>query len=292
MTIPRFTSLFCAIMGIASIAYSQTTVEEFKSHSWDKSHSGTALDLTQYKQTFFDDFNALTVTADGGKGPWYAPGHSTFGAGKFQPPGPNGPFTVKDGNLTLKAEKVNERWQAACMQTVDNKGRGFAQQYGYFEMRAKFPPGRGGWPAFWLLSQNGYLDKTATRTEIDIVEWYSGDPKGHHASVHLWPAQQKPENYPLAKHAGRSNYYNLAKVNPPVLVNGQLEGFHTYGAEVTPEWVIIYFDRSEVARFEMMPEWKTPLYMVVDLAIFQKEAKVAESPKEMVVDYVSAYQRK
>src|SRR5882757_2380354 len=111
-------------------------------------------------------------------------------------------------------------------------------------MTANFPSGPGTWPAFWILSQNGFLDKTATRTEIDAIEWYGDDPKGLHSTIHLWPAlHPKPDSIP--KHLFRSTYYNLMKypTDPPQLTDGKLEGFHSYGAEITPDWVVVYFDR-------------------------------------------------
>jgi beta-glucanase (GH16 family) len=271
--------------GLSSKA--QTTTEQFKALAWDNSHAGTPLDLSAYRQTFFDDFNTLSVTPDGGAGPWYAPVHGPFGAASFLPPSAKGPFSVSNGCLAIRAKKVNGRWQSGLMQTIDGQSCGFAQRNGYFEMTAKFPAGPGGWPAFWLLSQNGLTDKAATRAEIDVVEWYGGDPKGHHASIHLWPATV-PAPGALPRHVYRSGYSKLTSS----LLNGHLEGFHSYGAEVSPDWVIFYFDRHELGRFKTVPEFETPLYMVVDLAIFEKETDMAESPKEMLIDNVSAYARK
>jgi len=293
-------TLAIAFLVAAASATAQTTPAAFKTMKWDTSHAGTALDLSGYKQTFTDDFDRVSVTADTGAGPWFAPGHTTFGAATFLPPGASGPFSVTNGLLTIRAEKSTvdtpkgpkTKWTTGCMQTVDAKGKGFAQQYGYFEMKAKFPPGKGGWPAFWLLSQNGYLDKSRRRTEIDVVEWYGGDAKGVHTCVHIWPAGQRAADDPVVKPLHSSLYHNLNHVTPPVLTDGKLEGFHTYGSELTPEWVIMYFDRREIGRIKTLPEWRTPLYMVVDLALFEKEAGAAESPKDLVVDSVAAYARK
>lgn len=289
---PAALVFFSAYLGMLLPGSAQTTVVSFKALAWDKSKRGAVLDLDQFKETFRDDFNDLSVTAEDGPGPWFAPGHTPFGAGDFLPPGPDGPFGLKDGVLVLTARKTGDKWHSANLQTLNANGQGFAQQYGYFEMRAKFPPGAGGWCAFWLLSQNGYLDKSKTRTEIDIVEWYGGDPKGLHLTTHLWPATQKSEGPSLEKHVYAPQYYNLSKATPPVLENNALTGFHTYGAEITPEWIINYFDRREVARFPNVPEFNTPLYLLVTLAINRSEAEHAESPKEMEVDYVAAYQRK
>jgi len=168
-----------------------TREDAFRALDWDRTHAGRPLNLDGYKLTFDDNFDTLSVTREGGKGPWLAPVRSGFGGAKFLPPDPGGPFSIAEGILTIRAEKVDGKWQSGLMQTVDSKGQGFVQQYGYFEMRAQFPASKGAWPAFWLLSQNGHTDTTKTRTEIDIVEWYGGDPKGHHASVHLWPARNR-----------------------------------------------------------------------------------------------------
>jgi len=270
-----------------SAASAQTTGEEFHGLAWDTSHAGTPLDLSAYRETFRDDFDKMDITAADGTGPWYAAVHGPFGAGIFLPPGPQNTYSVAGGILTLRSQRVNGQWQSGLIQTVDKQGHGFAQQYGYFEMKAKFPPGAGGWPAFWLLTQNGFLDKKATRGEIDIVEWYGSDPRHHHASIHLWPAAKPPPGT-LAKHVGLSHISNLS----PVLVDGQLKDFHTYGAEITPEWIIIYFDRKEFERIKTLPEYKTPVYMLVNLAIIKKEADKAESPKDMNVDNVTAYVRR
>ncbi|HEY9247762.1 MAG TPA: hypothetical protein VIO38_01455, partial [Rariglobus sp.] len=59
-------------------------------------------------------------------------------------------------------------------------------------------------------------------------------------------------------------------------------------------WVIFYFDRKELSRFPTIPEYRTPLFMLVNLAIFQKkgvDVKDLEGPRRMAVDYVGVWQR-
>jgi len=292
-TLMKLSIVTTAFALICLPALAQTTVEQMKALNWDKTHRGTPLDMSKYEQTFIDNFDKMSVTVDGGAGPWFAPVHSTFGAGKFVPPGPDGPYTIADGKLTLSSDKTIDskgkgRWTSCNMQTVDGKGQGFAQQYGYFEISYKAPPGPGTWLGFWLLSQNGYTDTTKTRTEIDVVEWYGGDARGVHTTVHLWPAAKAAPGGTVEKHVGRANYFNLA----PILTEGKLQGFHTYGVEVTPDLVIGYFDRKETGRFPTLPEFKTPLYMLITNAVFPKQADLGQSPMKMVVDYVAAYKPK
>jgi len=52
----------------------------------------------------------------------------------------------------------------------------FAFTYGYIEIRAKFPGGKGLWPCFWLMPQ----DQTQWPPEFDIAEYYGGQRKMHH----------------------------------------------------------------------------------------------------------------
>ena len=195
--------------------------------------------------------------------------------------------------MTLTSEKTTRadgktKWTAASMQTVDGKGQGFTQQYGYFEASYEAPAGPGSWLGFWLLSQNSFLDPSKTRTEIDVVEWYGGDPRGVHTTCHLWPAAHPGPEGTIAKHKGRANYFNVT----PSLTNGELQGYHTYGVEVTPDYVIGYFDRKETGRFKTLPEFKTPLYMLVTNAVFPAQAEAATGPLKMNVDYVAAYKLK
>ncbi len=100
------------------------------------------------------------------------------------------PFTVKDGVLQIEAKKVGGRWRSGLLCSVDPKGEGFSQKYGYFEMRAKFPKGLGTWPAFWLMGVPQLKEskdrKTLTQVEIDVVEQYGVGPNALHTTLHLW----------------------------------------------------------------------------------------------------------
>lgn len=254
---------------------------------WSEQAASTPLDLAGYHLSFDDEFDRMDIAPDGGHAKWYAPVHSSFGEAQFEPPGPNGPFKIVHGGplglggsaLAITATRVGGAWRSGLIETLDSHGRGFAQRYGYFEMRAKLPKGQATWPAFWLLTQNGLTDPSVTRGEIDVLEQYGSSPEKIHSSVHLWPA--------AARNAGGlpNHWYKSEKIP----VGDMFSDFHRYGVMLTPDWVITYYDGRELSRFPMLPQYKTPVYMLVNLTMHARNLAQATSPSVMLVDYVRAY---
>ncbi|MER8441395.1 family 16 glycosylhydrolase [Mesorhizobium sp. M1312] len=237
---------------------------------WTEQYKGSELNLSGFKLSFSDEFNTLDVVPNNGTGKWFAPVHAPYGAATFMSPvGATNPFSVSDGQLTITMKQVDGVWQSGTMQTVNSAGQGFAQEYGYFEMRAAFHGGAGAWPAFWMLSP----DQTVPRVEVDIVEAYGGDPDGHHQAVHLSNKES---------HASKGNYTGL----PSSMFDG---AFHTYGARITTDWITVYYDGKELSRFPMSESFRTPLYMLASLAMNPLEVERASGTYKMVIDYVRAY---
>jgi len=263
-------ALFC-------ILASQVSANGKLAVKWDGSTEGTAIDLNGHQVLFNEDFD--TKALEGPK--VFAPVHAPFGAGTFDAPAGEA-YDVSEGTLILKAYKQDNAWRSGSVQTADlaqssgrtefDGTRGFACADCYFETRLKFPKGvvHGLWAGFWLLSPeaaNGH-------TEIDVLEWYGGDPKGHHKSVHVWPKDRH-------LHAFKSDYTGMSAI-----IDGN---WHTYGAQIRDGTVYIYTDRKEVAKVAVSEEFKTSYYALVTLAVLPKEAKVAEAPFSIAVDYIRAY---
>lgn len=91
---------------------------------------------------------------------------------------------VRDGALTIEARR--ERRAAA----PDYGGQNYtsarlvsrrAMGYGFYEIRAKLPCGRGIWPAIWMLPDTG---KWPDAGEIDIMEMVGWDATVVHATLH------------------------------------------------------------------------------------------------------------
>lgn len=236
------------------------------------------LDLTGYRRTFSEDFETLDVSARGPGTRWIAhtPWNGDFGDAKFTDPVPGFPFTTKDGLLTIEMRKGGDgRWRSGLIASVDPAGNGFAQKFGYFEMRAKFPAGAGVWPAFWLVG----LDRTTHTSEIDVVEHYGHAPGRYTTSVHVWDR------------ADKTRHRNIHERVP--VPDGSLStGFHTYGALIDADFIRFYFDRREVARVPTPPEHHQPMYVLVDLGLGAGwPIDKTPNPSLMIVDYVHAWAR-
>ncbi len=270
----------------AAYSASETNPADLGNYACERVGAGKALDLTGAAVTFEDEFFRQSIAPPEGHNLWYAPIHGGFGGARFlRPDDKFSPFSQIIGHLNIRMSYRDGKWYSGIIQTVNAKGVGFAQKYGYFEMRAQFPAGMGSWPAFWLKTVNQFTNPTETRAEIDVIEAYGGrDQFGHHSTVHLWPAAQRG-SASLAKHWWKGCYNKI----PGGLFDGQ---FHTYGGEITPNYVILYFDRKEVARFATLPEFKKPLFVLVDLAYnAQYEPRTDLTPLDMRIDYVRVWQR-
>ena len=237
------------------------------------------LNLAGYHLTFDDEFNGpLDVSATGPGTKWIAhtPSFTDFGDAAFANPDPGStPFSVKDGVLTIEARRQEGKWTSGLLSSVDPKGNGFSQQYGYFEMRAKFPEGAGTWPAFWLLSQPSLVDKKRDGVEIDIVEQYGVADNLLHTTFHWWFVD-KP-------HAAVADTFNVADMT---------RDFHRYGFLWDERQMVWYFDGVEVWRQPTPPEAKAPMYVLVNLALGGGwPIDKTPSPSRMLVDYVRVYGR-
>ncbi len=237
------------------------------------------LDLKDYRMSFSEEFDGpLDVSAWGPGTRWIAhtPYSGDFGDAGFANPEEDFPFTIKDGILRIEARKKDGKWRAGLLSSKDSKGNGFAQKYGYFEMRAKLPKVEGMWPAFWLLGAPQLVDKSITQIEIDVLEHYGVNPNALCTNVHWW--------YPDKSHKGDGKNF---------VVTGMTDDFHNYGVMVEQDFIIFYYDGVELRRVTTPEEAKVPLYILANLAMGGGwPIDKATSPSYMYIDYIRAYSRK
>jgi beta-glucanase (GH16 family) len=271
------------------ILFKNTTVAAFTADNFQ-----LAIDPSKLKQTFADEFNSLSLqTKSAGGGAWatsYAwGGYSTLGAHNI--PGeqevyvdPNfagtgktalglNPFKVSDGVLTITPALTPESMKASLWNLdytsglLTTKGT-FAQQYGYFEMRADLPEAKGAFPAFWLLPADGTFT-----AEIDIME-YVNETNSVHDTVHY-----KPDGTHWTAESFKSYVADLAS------------GFHTFGLLWTSQNLTWYVDGTEVAQVATPAGANKPMFMLANYAVGGDWAgdTSASTMPGMAIDYIRAY---
>lgn len=230
---------------------------------------------------FMEDFNDLSVSPDTiGPARWTAhtPWSGDFGDAVFIDPGTDGPFKVAGGLLSITARKdATGRWTSGLLAAADAAGRGAGTRYGYFEARMKFPPGKGTWPAFWLAALKPVTEVDGN-VEIDVVEYYGHDAASFHSVVHVW-----------FRDAARKRATGT-KTDVP---NGALtEGFHTYGVDISPRYMVFFLDGEAYWRQDTPPELTGPVYPIINLALGSGwPIDETPSPSVLLVDYVHVWGR-
>jgi beta-glucanase (GH16 family) len=243
---------------------------------------GGELDLCPLERAFTDDFNDLSISAwDIGDKRWIAhtPWAGDFGDAQFTDPQDGFPFTAKDGILSITARKDTEgKWRSGLIASADPHEKGFALQYGYFEIRAKMPSGPGVWPAFWLGTSEPRNRKEPS-LEVDIIEYYGHSPEAFQSAYHIWHKNPVRSDHEL----------HSTSVKPESLS----DEFHVYGAQVDPENITYYLDRKEIWKVKTPVEHKMPLLLMANLALGSGwPIDKTPNPSVMAIDYIHAYKFK
>lgn len=157
-------------------------------------------------------------------------------------------------------------------------------RYGFFEIRAKLPCGRGTWPAIWMLPRT--MQKWPDDGEIDIMEQVGAEPNMIYATLH----------------SGRYNHVLGTQRGAHRLSPSSCAAFHTYQLDWQPTSITIGFDGIAVLKVsreatDRKPEWPfdQPFRLILNLAIGgdwagSKGIDDHAMPQRMVLDYVRVWQ--
>lgn len=88
-----------------------------------------------------------------------------------------------EGHLAITARKETYQGRDYTSARLKTQGR-VEPKYGRVEARLKLPPGRGLWPAFWMLGANFGTAGWPGCGEIDIMEARGQEPAVAHGSLH------------------------------------------------------------------------------------------------------------
>lgn len=143
----------------------------------------------------------------------------------------------------------------------------FEMSSGYVEMRAQISTDPGTWPAFWMLSSNGWPP------EDDVAEFITGQSLLHQG---------------LAYGARGSVHWDDTDIYNPLPT-----GFHTYGMQWGPGYQIFNMDGmiTHVTRGSYVPNG--PMYLLLSTGVSQQFPPTSATafPNSFDVDYVRVYQR-
>jgi len=212
--------------------------------------------------------------------------------------------SVQGGNLVITARKEKITgptgsttgtfdWTSGRIRTAGK----FSRAYGKFEIRAKFPRGKGFWPAIWMLPEEpSPYASWAANGEIDIAEGWGSKPTELAQTIHyggVWP----------------NNVYKGETVTFPN--GGTMDQWHTYAVEWTPgkiQWFIDGTLTSEKTQWWSaknnppssdadLNAWPAPFdrpfYLLLNLAVggnFDGNPDATTPDQgQMLVDYVRVY---
>lgn len=180
-----------------------------------------------WSQTFGDEFDSTTLDASKWNTYMDFPGRN----GKYQHNSNYLSYAldkniILDGGGTLKLRANKETVVGTDPVGTWEYSQGFIashdkfyQRQGYWEVCAKYPAGKGLWPAFWTAPQN--------RTwpgEYDIAEWFGG------------------QNRMFMGHVFGGSYKRQQWYGENVIGSAPTEGWHTYGLEWRTGYVAYYID--------------------------------------------------
>jgi beta-glucanase (GH16 family) len=186
--------------------------------------------------------------------------------------------------ITAKPESMGGRNYTSARLVSRTKGDFL---YGRIEVSAKMPPGKGTWPAIWMLPTDWEYGGWPKSGEIDIMEHVGFDPERVHFSVHT-------ESY---------NHSIGTQRTASQMIPTSLTAFHKYRVDWTPYAVRGYFDDQLVFTFvnEGSGSAKWPFdkrfHLLFNLAVGgnwggQQGVDPAAFPASFEIDYVRFFKMK
>ena len=188
-----------------------------------------------YALTFADEFNNGLNPAIWNNHIWYESANPTVN------------YAVENGVLKIWPQR--DASGNFFNRTLDTDGH-FYQTYGFFEIEAKLPVGKGPWPAFWIFNHIG-----TRRPEIDIMEAYpGGGPASGWSDANLHPTAYGVTVWKDATALAGSRMIQTTDLSA---------GFHKYGLKWESTRMTFYFDGKPV--YALNVRMRDPMYLLLSL---------------------------
>lgn len=229
-----------------------------------------------YKLVWQDNFNGSAIDSTAWTHEVAKPGWVNNEKQRYT----NGENVVqKGGKLILTARYENNEYTSSRMITRNKR----IFTHGFFEIKAKLPPGTGTWPALWMLGNDIEEVGWPACGELDIMEHVGREPGVVFSSIHNSSGH------------GATPYSGKVKIKRPY------DKFHIYAMEWTPEYITFFVDGRKIYHYQ--PESKNPenwpfdkpAYFIFNIAIggnLGGEIDNSIFPTTMTVDWVKVFQKK
>lgn len=192
---------------------------------------------------------------------------------------------VSNGALKLTASRKAVDKNAYSSAKITTKGKAVFQ-YGRIEVSAKLAPGRGLWPAIWMLGTDIKSTGWPAAGEIDIMEHVGFEKDTVLGTVHTTAY----------------NHVKNTQRGKKIFIDSPYSRFHRYAIEWTENYIDFFVDDQQYLRFEnekkTAAEWPfdKPFYLILNIAVGgnlggQKGIDQNSFPSSMEVDYVRVYKK-
>lgn len=197
---------------------------------------------------------------------------------------------VKNGKLTICSlhQKDGEREYTSAK---INTSKSACWQYGYFEIKAKFPCIPGSWPAIWLMPVD-QSDLWPSCGEIDLVE-------------HIG---RRPDMALFSLHSKRHNHGRQDTVPYTTSVNFEehfFDDFHVFSMEWTKDYFEYFIDGISYCRYHRSDDkenqgydtwpFDKPYYLILNTAVgggLGGAVRPEDLPFKFQIEYVHVYQKR
>jgi beta-glucanase (GH16 family) len=279
MTRARILAVFGVLLGVAVFAGAGDGARTTGATTRPSTRPSTVAEMEAkgWVLTFSDEFEGEKLDSSKWTDQYWNGRY--HGNNELQYYAPDG-YEVKDGRLRLLGQRREAGGRQYTSGMIQSLGH-FEQRYGWFEIRAKFPKGKGYWPAFWLLPASKRWPP-----EIDVLEILGHDPKTVYFTTHWRGGEAKDAPGARPRHLHDEHHWT----GPDFSAD-----FHTFAVEWEKGSIVWYVDGVERARTDKgVPD--EAMYVIANLAIGGdwpgKPDRETVFPGVMEVDWVRVYRRK
>ncbi len=238
--------------------------------------NGSALDTTKWVTCYSYSLSDNGCGHSNGELQYYLPRNVTVSYGTVKLRGKKETYVAPDGKTYNYTSGMISTGRNKLDTSMPAK---FKYQYGYAEMRAKVPKGKGYWPAFWMLPFSD-TDPNKWPPEIDAMEILGDKISTVYMSHH---------------HKDLSG--NLVTDTKSWVGSDFSTGFHVYAVDWEPNAIRWYVDGVERRVAYTDTTWipAEPMHLLANLAIGGDWPGSPDSttsfPRNFEIDYVRVWQK-